>query len=471
MAWIFYVSNRSSKIDRSVFKEFYLNYYRNIYSHVHSLIPDHRLAEYLTHQTLVQIYKKGDLHNDDKLFEIAIDIATRICFDHFKKVASDGNSAQAYKASVKNAAQTDNEVETWGNATPEEQIKMFSEHRTSCTPLDKIDPSHHWESFKKQLAASKRPASMYAKVMAAAMLIAVFSTAVFYYTNTSCLPDFSLQEYTKAKGPELILGNETIIKLDNVPDGAFTAGGVQYIKTDTSLICVRSGAKDQAQARDTNILSVPPGRRYQITLSDSSVIMLSASSRLRFPVNFSTNERWVFMEGQAFFDVNASPTKPFIVNVNNQVSAKAFGTAFNIRAYDGAGHIKATLLEGHLVIKAYSSKKSRSLRAGQQVGYKNGQFVTYDKLNIPQVIAWKEDKFNFDSTSVYEVLEEVGRWYNIKIKYNSKIPDIPFTAQLYRSRPLKETIDIMSMMSDQIHVQLKSDTLIVYSQQRPDTPF
>ena len=466
MAWIFYVSNRSTKRDGSVFKEFYFNYYRNIYAHVYGLIPDRRLAKNITYQTLVQVYKKSDLRNDDKLFEIAKNIATEICFDHFKKVANDGNSAQAFKASIKNATQKDNEVETWANATLEKQIKMFSEHRASSTPFDEIDPAHHWERLKKQLAASNRPARMYAKIMAAAaMLIVVFSTALFDYTNTSSAPDFSWQEYTKVKGPELILGNETIIKLDSIPDGAFTARDVQYIKTDTSLICVRSGAKDQAHARDTNILSVPPGRRYQITLADSSVIMLSASSRLLFPVNFSANERWVFMEGQAFFDVNASPTKPFIVNVNDQVFAKAFGTAFNIRAYDDTGHIKTTLLEGHLAIKAYSGKKSRSLRAGQQVGYKNGQFVTYDKLNIPQVIAWKEDKFNFDNTSVYEVLEEVGRWYNIKIKHNNKIPDIPITALLPRSMSLKEMIQIMSVMSDQIHVILKSDTLIVYSQQ------
>lgn len=226
---------------------------------------------------------------------------------------------------------------------------------------------------------------------------------------------------------------------------------------------MRSGAKDQAQvARDTNILSVPPGRRYQIILTDGSAIMLSASSYLRFPVNFNTNERCVFMEGQAFFNVNASLTKPFIVNVKNKVSAKAFGTAFNIRAYNDTGHIKTTLLEGHLEIKSYSDKKQRSLRAGQQVGYKNGKFVTYNNLNILQAIAWKEDKFNFDSTSVYEVFEEIGHWYNIKIKLNSKIPNIPFTAQLPRSMPLKEMIQIMSRMSDEIHVHLKSDTLIIY---------
>ncbi|WP_165758926.1 FecR family protein [Niastella yeongjuensis] len=352
----------------------------------------------------------------------------------------------------------EDKYESFMNASPAEQEKMFAEHKAT-SPRDKFDLYPDWESINKKFATSSRPPmNLYSMMAAAAMIGILLALAYLFFTGHKLKEP--TQGIARAKGPELILSNGSVIDLDNIPNGAFTAKGIHYTKTDTSLMC-RLLEPYQVAIPDTHKLTVPSGRRYQVTLADGSIILLNASSQLHFPVQFSTNERWVYMQGEAFFKVNADRVKPFFVNVNNEVYTIATGTAFNIRAYEGTEHIKATLIEGHLSVKVYRSSKSTTLQAGQQVNYKDGKFVSPDHLDLNQVIAWKKDIFHFNNSSIDEIMEEIGRWYNVKIQYEGKKPCTYLYAVLDRSMSLEAIIETMSLI--QVHLRLEGDTLIVSS--------
>ncbi|MEN0055276.1 MAG: DUF4974 domain-containing protein, partial [Mucilaginibacter sp.] len=47
--------------------------------------------------------------------------------------------------------------------------------------------------------------------------------------------------------------------------------------------------------------------------------------------------------------------------------------------------------------------------------------VTND-FNSAEVIAWKNGKFYFDYTDVNTVLRQIGRWYDVDIIYQGKMP-------------------------------------------------
>ena len=39
------------------------------------------------------------------------------------------------------------------------------------------------------------------------------------------------------------------------------------------------------------------------------------------------------------------------------------------------------------------------------------------KVNVREVIAWKNGWFVFDNTPLEEIMETIRRWYNIEVEY------------------------------------------------------
>lgn len=64
-----------------------------------------------------------------------------------------------------------------------------------------------------------------------------------------------------------------------------------------------------------NRLKVPFGKRFELRLTDGSSILLNAGSELRYPQSFAgLDSRNVFLEGEAYFNVEENPQQPFIVH-------------------------------------------------------------------------------------------------------------------------------------------------------------
>jgi len=69
-------------------------------------------------------------------------------------------------------------------------------------------------------------------------------------------------------------------------------------------------------------------------LADSTKIYLNKNSSFDFPEVFDPNERVVYLEGEAFFEVRPDSLRPFIIYTESSIT-KVKGTSFNIKAYKG----------------------------------------------------------------------------------------------------------------------------------------
>ena len=92
-----------------------------------------------------------------------------------------------------------------------------------------------------------------------------------------------------------------------------------------------------------NILQIPRGGEYSVTLQDGTVVNLNSASELRYPVRFAGTERKVFLTGEAYFQV--AKDNPFVV-VTGEAEIEALGTSFNIYSYEEENRIETTLVEG-----------------------------------------------------------------------------------------------------------------------------
>ncbi len=58
-------------------------------------------------------------------------------------------------------------------------------------------------------------------------------------------------------------------------------------------------------------------------------------------------------------------------------------------------------------------------------------------------MAWKDGFFSFERADIRTVMQELERWYDIKVKYSKNIPKQQFGGEIQRSLGLASVLKIL----------------------------
>jgi transmembrane sensor len=220
-------------------------------------------------------------------------------------------------------------------------------------------------------------------------------------------------------------------------------GATKITKQGGLLIYNDSGSTNQDAPIVYNTLSTPRGGQYQVVLSDGSKVWLNAASSLHFPTSFTGNQRVVELTGEAYFEVTKNKKKPFFVKVGD-MQVKVLGTHFNINAYSDESSIKTSLLEGS--VKIAKGKVTGLLNPGEQAVLDNqNDKVEIKKVNMDEVMAWKNGIFQFDGADLTTIMRDISRWYNVEIVYDGEEPMRRFEGKISRTAQLSDVLKILAL--------------------------
>ncbi len=204
--------------------------------------------------------------------------------------------------------------------------------------------------------------------------------------------------------------------------------------------------KNEQQAQKYIEISVPFGAKSYIILSDSTKVWLNAGSILRYPENFSSGKREVYLEGEGYFDVTRNEKKLFVVNTS-MLRVLVFGTQFNVKSYPDENLIQTTLVKGSLAIESLTSNsKSKPiyLKPNQiATFYKSSskiekskvnpskmdnkiepkrieRIVITPKVNPAPIISWKDKEWVIDHEGLGDLAVKLERRYNVDIIFKDK---------------------------------------------------
>lgn len=294
--------------------------------------------------------------------------------------------------------------------------------------------------------------ALWKKIAVAAAIVAV-AIAAFYLWPANKQPRTELTGnnsnqqdvdpgHNKAR---LILADGTVVGLDTLANGALQVQGQTRIakQKDGQLAYESAPAVNNNNIASSplyNIVVVPRGGQYKLILTDGTQVWLNAASYLRFPVEFTGEERMVELEGEGYFEVAKDAARPFIVRTR-PADVRVLGTHFNICAYP-AEDWKTTLLEGKVSVTSEAAgRKSDAnaptsnlipptsvvLQPGQQAIIAIQPTISSQSTQSPQIqvqtsdideaIAWKEGYFHFTNASVKTIMQQVSRWYDVDIVY------------------------------------------------------
>lgn len=216
------------------------------------------------------------------------------------------------------------------------------------------------------------------------------------------------------------------------------------IRIDSGKVVYSAQAVAQPGTVVYNTLSVPHGGEYRLLLADGTAVHLNAGSELRYPVAFAVAERKVYLKGEAWFEVAKDAERPFYVETD-EVSIRVYGTAFNVNTH-GLRATETILVEGEIGISGKGGTGERRMRPGQLAAcdHHSGE-ITFREVDVRKYTAWKNGEFCFNDDTLEEILEELGRWYDVRIVYRSAgKKHIQFSGHLKRYENIRKILGAIS---------------------------
>jgi ferric-dicitrate binding protein FerR (iron transport regulator) len=207
------------------------------------------------------------------------------------------------------------------------------------------------------------------------------------------------------------------------------------------------------------------GEKTTIDLPDGSKIWLNQNSKVKYEKLF--DKRIVYLEGEAFFEVQKKNGKPFEV-IAGDSKTTVLGTAFNVRAYPKENKVELAVEEGKVAFAAEETPNDNALLvAGEYATYtKSSQEIEKEEMTKLNAAAWKKGTLRFKNTQMDEVIESLERYYDIEIEVSDNdIFNCTWNTTSAYNQPILEDIlqEIDFSLDSSILIKKKSGNSFLFS--------
>lgn len=351
--------------------------------------------------------------------------------------------------------QSDANMELFAELTDKNNIEAALEERGSYNSEAAIARLKEKITTEKPTARRRTIRMMYAVAAAVSILLVLFIVSRYSHTGAPAKIIAARQDVPPGTDKAVLTtGDGRHITLDSAVSGhILPAGGTQV--TDSAATLYYTGAAD---IPEWHTLTTPRGGQYRLQLPDGSLVWLNAESSIHFPTAFTGRERRVAITGEAYLEVAKDASKKFIV-ITGRTATEVLGTHFNINAYEESNGISVTLEEGNVSVKDTTNNNNILLKPGTQAVWNNDTFTLNEKVNMEEVLAWKNGWFYFKETSIKNIMQQVSRWYNVDVRYEGKI-NYHFNADIERNVSVSKLLELLEA-TGRVHFEIKDNTIFV----------
>ncbi|MFV0506552.1 MAG: FecR family protein [Bacteroidales bacterium] len=180
------------------------------------------------------------------------------------------------------------------------------------------------------------------------------------------------------------------------------------------------------------------GTVTKTSLPDGTRVWLNSGSTLSYPQIFSENRRIVQLSGEAYFEVSSDNEHRFDVYTSSGLFVSAYGTGFNVCAYDDDDIIDVTLVEGNIDVSRHEDSLYCKVFPGKHLVYcKSSEKMSISDADLAVKVGWKDGKMIFRRASMTKVVQRLSRRFNVDIK----LYDDELYAYEYSATFTTETLD------------------------------
>lgn len=201
-----------------------------------------------------------------------------------------------------------------------------------------------------------------------------------------------------------------------------------------------------------------------IRLPDGSTVIVNNGSKLNYPSTFDEmKKREVYLEGEAYFDIKHSASKPFIVHTG-KLETTVLGTAFNIKAWPAETDITVTVTRGKVKVDDHH-KLLGVITPNQQITYhKPQESASRKKVDSQAYLTWKDQDLLFDDVTVADAAELLEERFRVSIIFSDEQSRSKrFTTIFYKDESLERVLKSICEFNNAVYRYDKEKSTVVIS--------
>lgn len=306
---------------------------------------------------------------------------------------------------------------------------------------------------------------VFAWLGSAAALLVMFGLSFFFQLqNHSEIRDFAsgISAKSSSEYTQLLIPGQKVIQIESQKSKIAYSSNGKEIKIDA-----QEEVEQSVELNDSsyNTVIVPYGKRTQVTLSDKSTIWLNSGSKLVYPVRFSNDQREVYLDGEAIFEVTPDKQSPFYV-VTRDMEVKVLGTVFNLCAYHDDSTVNTILEHGSVEIiynrhSILGSSREQMVPGMLAVYNPTEKSIIQTKVNAKDYTSWKDGYVILKKNTLGSIVKKLSRYYNVPIEFEDQdLTFETFSGQLDLRNSAVQVLELISEMIDIEMVQTNHSILV-----------
>lgn len=225
----------------------------------------------------------------------------------------------------------------------------------------------------------------------------------------------------------------------------------------TGLILYTTGVFS-GWSRNISIATLPGDEIEQVYLPDGSSVYLNSGTTLTYPKRFITGSRKVGLVGEAYFEVAADETNPFVISANNAL-VRAIGTSFNVNTTENEQQVNVFVESGRVELIEADNNANLVLLEPGDIGILKPNSIGSIRSDNKNSIAWKTKQMEFNNTEISDVLDILNDVYKVEIVIEEPGIDTTRIIGEYNNDPLD---DILQVICTQNHLKIEKTDNKVY---------
>jgi ferric-dicitrate binding protein FerR (iron transport regulator) len=171
------------------------------------------------------------------------------------------------------------------------------------------------------------------------------------------------------------------------------------------------------------------GEKANVVLPDGSKVCLNSGSTLTYYNTYNRNDRFLKLDGEAYFEVAPNPKKTFTVQCID-MKIEVVGTTFGIKAYDEDFIISTVLEKGK--VKITTPDKIQIMHPNDRVVYSKSDKKSSSEIVKPADFTdWRKNRLRFENETLLTIAKTIARIHNVDYIFEDEtIQNLRFTGSV-----------------------------------------
>ncbi len=188
------------------------------------------------------------------------------------------------------------------------------------------------------------------------------------------------------------------------------------------------------------------GDRSYFKLPDGTSGWLGAESSLKYRMS-DDNQREVYLDGRAFFDVFHNSKQPFVVKTPANLDVQVLGTRFGVTAYQQENSCEVVLEKGKVLLSNQNGLHKEMIPSERVVYHPANNKLESVMIDPSDYLSWIDGLLVMKDISLKEATEKLSRFYNVTFDFKTKNIENERIRLVIENESLEECLNLLSKIA------------------------